>query len=532
MTMGEKDDAPLSLKDLIGNYLAIARRGLRYWGRGSAVFLVVLAAGMAWVITKPRTYRSEARFQVQEPDVPGGQERGAEEIQRSLDNRLSQVFGSRTNVLALVNRLNLYPRLRGHTSDTKLAEQVWGSLDRSVVADTVQLGFKYGDPEDAQRVVQGFIDLFVNARRATAVTQAREALATVDAQFRQLETALADRQDALDQFVLANQSMVEEVRARRGGPTRIQIGTNGAPGTSPTRAPEADSHASLRTRGVLARIGRLNASLEALRNPTQVAAPSADEPPDLQALRERVRAKQTEVDGYRARGLTPDYPTRASAERELQGLNTQLAAAVARFRGNQQSAASMSQTEREQRIEQVNRELQQARVELADSQRTDSAASAANPSAPPPPTPVRNPLTRNNIVEVEAEFDRLTTDVTTTRTSYTEVLHRKLERTADLRRSELSGGEQIRILDAPSRPVEPEPPGRVKLTMIVMVLAMILAFGTALLSGIIDTRIYDQDDLRRWGELAELPFIPDLHHDAPPGGPRVPSMHAPPAAPG
>jgi len=84
-----------------------------------------------------------------------------------------------------------------------------------------------------------------------------------------------------------------------------------------------------------------------------------------------------------------------------------------------------------------------------------------------------------------------------------------------MRRAELSGGEQIRILDAPSRPIEPEPPGRTKLAVIVSLLAMIFALGTALISGFIDTRIYDQDDLRRWGELPELPFIPDLHFDGP-----------------
>jgi uncharacterized protein involved in exopolysaccharide biosynthesis len=511
MTMGEKEDQPLSLKDLLGNYGALARRGLRYWKRGLAVFSVIFIAGMAVVITRPRTFRSEARFQVQEQERADGNGPGAEEVQRSIDNRLSQVYGSRTNIISLITRLHLYPLLQGKTSETKLAELFWGSLDRAVQTDTVQIGFKYGDPQDAQRVVQGLIDLFVNARRNTAVQRAREALQTVDAQLHQLEGSLAERQESLDEFVLANQAMVEEVRARRGGPTRIQIGSNGA---APARPAESDNRASARTRRLQTRIAQLNASLESMRNPSQGNAATADEPPELTAMRERVRAKQSEVEAIRARGLTPDHPTRAAAERELLGMQALLNSAIARHRGAQQSAQNLSQAEREQRIEQINRDIAAARSELADSQRADSAAPGANQPRGPAPAPgTPNPLTRTNIVAVEAEYDRLTTDVTTTRASYQDLLRRKFDRQGDMRRAELSGGEQIRILDAPSRPIEPEPPGRTKMAMVVSVLAMLLALGTALISGFIDTRIYDTDDLRRWGELAELPFIPDLHFD-------------------
>lgn len=525
MTMGEKEDQPLSLKDLLATYGALARRGLRYWKRGIAVFTVIMLAGMAWVVTRPRTYRSEARFQVQEQERSDGNGPGAEEVQRSIENRLSQVYGSRTNIITLVTRLHLYPLLQGRTSETKLAELFWGSLDRSIQTDTVQIGFKYGDPQDAQRVVQGLIDMFVNARRNTAVERAREGLQTVDAQLHQLEGSLAERQQSLDQFVLANQAMVEEVRARRGGPTRLVIGNNPAP----ARPVDTNPRSSERTRRLQARLVQLNSSLESMRNPSQASAPSADEPPELQALREGVRNKTVEVEGLRARGLLLDHPTRAAAERELQGMVARLNTAIARQRGAQQSAQNLSQSEREQRIESINREIQSARAELSESQRVDNAAPGTTPQRNPTPTPgAVNPLTRNNIVAVEAEFDRLTTDVTTTRTSYQELFTRKLNQQAAMRRAELSGGEQIRILDAPSRPIEPEPPGRTKLAMIVSMLALIFAFGTALVSGFIDTRIYDQDDLHRWGELAELPFIPDLHFDGAPARPRAVSQSAAP----
>ncbi|MDB4927650.1 MAG: Lipopolysaccharide biosynthesis chain length determinant protein, partial [Myxococcaceae bacterium] len=493
MTPAEKEDAPLAFRDLLAGYGALARRALRYWPRGLAAFAVVFLAGMAWVVTRPRTFRSEARFQVQAAEIAGGSGPGAEEVQRSLENRLSQVYGSRTNTVGLIRRLRLYPRLRDVTSETKLAELFWASLDRSVQADTVQVGYRYGDPEDARRVVQGLVDLFVRTRRDTAIDRAREALTTVDAELAQIEGSLAERQRSLDRFVLANQAMVDEVRLRTPGPLRVVIARNGA----------VSDRASPRTRRLQAVLAQLSARAASLRASVAPAA-TDDEPADLAAMRDRLRAKQTEVDALRARGLLLDHPTRAAAERELAGLRAELDAAVARRRGATRPGPAPSPAEREQRVAALDRDIQRTRTELAASQRADGGPA---PGAP-------DPLTRTSLVAVEAEFNRLNTDVTTTRASYQELLTRKLHHQGALRRAEL-GGEQIRVLDEPSRPVEPEPPGRARLATIASLLAALVALGTALISGLIDTRIYDQEDLRRWGEVAELPFIPDLQRGSP-----------------
>lgn len=520
MTVGEKEEQVLTFQDLLRNYLQLAKRGIRYWKRGVALFTVVMVAGMAWVVTKPRVYRSEAKFQVQEPDTPGAAERGQEETQRSIEGRLNQVFNSRSNLIALINRLHLYDHLNGHTSETKIVDLFLGALERKVETDVVQLAFVYKEPERAQRTVRELIQLFVDARRVVAENRAREGLQTAEAQLRQMESQLAERQETFDQFYLANQAMVEEIRRRRGGPSTIQVGNNGAP----TTQPEFDRTMSRRSRTLQARVNQLQQSLESLQNPGSSSSSGGDEPSDIQAMRERVRTKQAEVQGLVSRNLTPDHPTRAAAERELATLQAQLNLLVARFRGAQQNAQDLSSAERHSRIDQVSHDLEEARTELANSQRQDRADATGIPQ-PAPTVAVRNPLTLGNIVEVEARYDQLTTDMTTTRTSYQDLLRRKFERQSDLRRAQLTGGEQIRIIDQASLPVEPEPPSRSKLSMVVGLVAILLGLGTALVSGFIDTRIYDLGDLQRWGEVAELPFIPDLYIDLTQG-----SMGRPPAA--
>ncbi len=513
------DEEVFTLRDLALNYLALARRGVRYWFRGALVFTVVFLAGLAWVVTKPRVYKSEAAFQVQDSNTNAEASDASEEhIQRSVEARLNQIYGSRRYMMNIIRELHLYDHLLGvgpdgrpFTSESKIVDIFTGGIDRRVERNIVHLGFTYKDPARAQQVVQALIRLFVNERKMAAEEQARDTLQLVEGQLRELEGVLAQRQDALDRFMIANQEMVEQIRVQRGGVLARIANTQMGGGSTHTTA--TDSHSSSRTRGLRARVSQLQSALEGLRNPQSTQQGSSEDPPDVQAMRERVTEKRNAVAALRARGLTADHPTRAAAERELADMESQLNALIARHRGVQIARENLSESERASRIEQLARDLQVAREELADSERVDNAARPSQPGvAPQPATP---PGQLHNVVEVEAMWDRLQNDLNGTRTAYNDLLRRKLERQADLRRIQLAGGETVRIIDPPSRPVEPEPPGRTKLASIVMFLAMMAGLGTALVSGFLDTRVYDLTDLRRWGELPELPFIPELHLDAP-----------------
>ena len=58
------DEEVFTLRDLLANYLALARRGLRYWLRGAAVFTAVFLVGIVMVVNRARVYKSEAAFQI------------------------------------------------------------------------------------------------------------------------------------------------------------------------------------------------------------------------------------------------------------------------------------------------------------------------------------------------------------------------------------------------------------------------------------------------------------------------------------
>jgi len=516
------DDEVFTLRDLLMNYLALARRGVRYWMRGAAVFIAIFVVGMVVVIQRQRVYKSEAAFQILDSNTARHEEQGEETIQRSIEGRINQIYGSRRYVMNIVREHHLYDHMLGvgpdgrpFTSEAKIVQQFQGAMDSRVERTIVHLGFVYKDPLRAQQVVQSLIRLFVNERKMAAEEQARDMLQLVDGQLRELEGVLAQRQDALDRFILANQEMVERVRIDRG----LQAGGAGQRMAAPSAA-ASDSSTSNGTRRLRARVSQLESAISNLRNPGAASAPQADDTPEVGAMRERVRTKRDQVAALRARGMTPDHPTRASAERELADLESELNAAVARVRGAQRERENLSESERASRIEQLTRDLQQAREDLNSSERSDSASRGGGrpqQAATPQQPPARAPGVAANIVEVASTLDRLENEIQGTRTAYNDLLRRKLERQSDLRRIQLAGGETVRIIDPPSRPVEPEPPGRTKLAAIVIFLALLFGLGTALVSGFIDSRVYDLTDLRRWGELPELPFIPELHLDAPAG---------------
>jgi hypothetical protein len=185
--------------------------------------------------------------------------------------------------------------------------------------------------------------------------------------------------------------------------------------------------------------------------------------------------------------------------------------------------------------------MEQTRGALAAALREDrERGPAPAPEAPPtrtarapvaPPTPEAFPTPEDrplgSLVEVEAAWDRLTTELATTRTRYQTLLTRKFELQAILDTVNTTGSDVLRVIDPPSLAVDPEPPGKTRLSLMVLAAATALALGLAGLSGFLDTRLYQPADLRRWGELPELPVIPDIHEAHSANVMPMPSPHGP-----
>lgn len=133
-----------------------------------------------------------------------------------------------------------------------------------------------------------------------------------------------------------------------------------------------------------------------------------------------------------------------------------------------------------------------------------------NPHCRSPRSPAVEPSARETLPEVDAQWTRLRSNLATASATVQTLLQQKYHRQAEVARVELVGAEPMRVIDAPSRPMDPDPPGRAKLSTIVALAALVLGGGLSVLSGAMDPRIYEADDLARWGELAVWESIPEI----------------------
>src|SRR5204863_3732571 len=119
---GDDDRSQAGARDVVANYLALARKAARYWRRASVLALLVAVAGLYYTIKRPRVYRSEASAAVHDVGILAGDVRGTEDAVADLRARLDQTYGSRANLGRVVDELNLYPWLRGRISRLKIIE--------------------------------------------------------------------------------------------------------------------------------------------------------------------------------------------------------------------------------------------------------------------------------------------------------------------------------------------------------------------------------------------------------------------------
>lgn len=385
------------------------------------------------------------------------------------------------------------------------------------------------------------LQLYTDERRAAGQAQARQDLGSVDTAIASLESVLSEQEERLERFERANHDMVEQVRARRLGQAAIARARH-AGLTEPVSAPLAsDPDDSPRMRRLRVRLHALQNRLAALQRPEIVRAPAAPEPAVLSEESERIQTLRRNVAEIRDRltrlrtTYTEAYPDvqiqarrLAEAERELQSA---LAQERARRRGTTSSGVTVDDSAaRASQIASLQRAIESTREDLAVAAREqrearargenpDSRQAAApgtarglapNPGFEPAPSGSEWDRPLASLVEVEAAWDRLLAELGTTRTRYQQLLARKFELQAQLDTVNTTGADVLRVIDPPSLPTEPEPPGRTRLAMVVMAVAFLLGLGTATLSALLDGTVYEPSDLRRWGELPELPAIPDL----------------------
>ncbi len=482
-------------------YLGIVRRRHLY-------FLIPLFVGWAvvwgssWVL--PPVYRSGTLILVEQPTMP--KDYVTPNVNDDLQDRLrsiTQQILSRTRLLHIIDRFNLYANSHNHLTPDEKVEAMRKQIEIELVHDaqnrvsSFNVYYSAHDPHVAQQVTSELTNLFINENLEVRQQQSEDTTQFLESQLETARKALADQEEKIREFKgqhvgelptqvgsnlqilagLQSQLQTEEDALNTAKQQRVYLETlvnqyrslQGTPksagGTVTTGLPAVDEQ-----------LDKLRAQLADLKSHY------TDRHPDVRKLEQQIAETEKTRDGIiadlkakKSAPADPDDPT-----------TTQDVSATA-------DASSP--------MVQLQGQLHSNRVEIANREHTvaDLKAKVVDYQSRLNQEPVR-----------EQQLSDLTRGYEQSKANYDELLKKKNESAMATSMELLQQGERFRTIDPASLPVKPDSPNRLKLCG--MGLGIGLALGVVIAGAFefLDDRVYDEKELQKLLPVTVISEIPTL----------------------
>ncbi len=505
------------MNDIMGGSVVDRIRGIwgRRWRMATAVFVLLLTAGLSVTVLQPKVYRASVDILVDLPKVPDdfvGRGVGGSSLSARLQV-ISQELLSRTRLEAVIEEFNLYP---GPIMDYRL-EKMRRSLRTEVASDagnkerpmvSFNVSYQGTDPALVAAVTNRVASLYVSEHSLLRQRQVGDA-----AEF--LEKDLKDLRLRLDQ----QENRVSDFRKRHAGELPEQALTNSV------RVQQLTAELSINGQHQL----RLSERLENQRRQLADLMPPPSPPP---------------APGVAGEEALPARPVARPA--------SPTAVRIARLR--QEISDLLSRyTERYPDVIQKRTELTMLEAQLAAEERAPQEPAVATappvrsvgpvPRIAPPPPPVDPNAQRlegaiadteselkvlreeerrlraelgqfqarvDRAPIVEQEFQRISRDLAATK----ELYQARLRRTEDVQLADSIEQEQrgvrFRILEEAVPPKEAVGSRRLVFAMGALLIAAVVAGASALLAESLDSSFHSADDLRQFSAVPVLVSIPRI----------------------
>jgi len=501
---------PRTVREEVDRLLTGLRRGLAFWRRSLAVFLVVSLAAVAFVMTAPRTYKSETVILYHEAlrsgDLVGGE--GASDNARRVGARLREVLLSRAVLEPLVKELNLYPALVERRGLVDAVDEMRKHITfRAREGDTFEIAFVDVSREGAQEVTRRLAECIVQEASSRRAEQAKTLKEFLDAESDRNKIDLRQKEGELAKFLALHPEFAL--------PTTSDIHSAARPTTAPgARATSGDPMlAALEWKAA-----RLERQLKGATGATGAVEPRAKptklpDSAELVAARAELVAARKDVEDKAGR-FTDKHPDVLAARSRLRSAEAGQAAAqaaqvaaqtaadeAAAFATNDDPPPSPATAENR---EALTKQLADLNLQIAARRAGGaSVAGSAKRGATPPPQDVHG-----GAVDLEVEFRRLQREAGDVRDRQRQLDDKSFK--ASLTASSLTNDRniQVSILDPAYLPTHPSSRPRSTTLGVGLAIAFILALLTALVSARLDDRIHDRVDIEVLGVLPVLGVIP------------------------
>jgi len=473
-------------------YLATARR--RCWFYVIPFFVAwAVVWSVSWLL--PSVYRSATLILVERPSsqlVVGANV--TQDIQSRMDS-ISQQILSRTNLLRIINNLNLYAeqRNKGRITDDELVERMRKNIEIEIVRSSdrdlssFNIYFSSPNPDNAQQVTTELTTALITG--TLEVTQG-----DLERQTKFLDDQLAEARNHLT----AQEQRVREFKDHHIGelPGQLQSNIQILSGLQTQLQNQLDA---------LGRARQQKEYLESLISQYTTVArttKSGDSAPvGLPALDqelERLRSQLADLSSH----YTDQHPDVRKVREQIARTEKTKQQLIAQLnsKSTDSSAAEVDVSSPGPLME-VRSQLKANQIEIANRQHSSDALQAqiASYQARLNSTPVR-----------EQELADLTRDYDQSKTNYDSLLAKKNQSELATALARQQQGDHFRIIDPPSRPTKPFSPNRLKMSF--MGLAAGLALGIVVAGGaeFLDDRIYDEEDFKKLVPAEVMVEIPAL----------------------
>lgn len=454
-------------------------------------FLLILVVGGLWVLYQPNQYRSTSSIFIEPQKVPSDYVRST--VTTDIEGRMrsiSQQLTSRTKLLSVIRKLDLYPDLvkKGKPPEVLVAKmrsnlEVESPNRRD--ANFFMVHFVHKDPQKAMQAVSDLVSLFVAESLQIRELQAEGTTDFIEDELVKLKVVLEQQEQAVQRYKkkymgeLPNQL---EANLRILDNLQLQISTN------------QDSQRELDGRLMLIEqeISRLEGEMGvtgSVGNTAEDGGVSSITGSSFKQLAAQRDALQKRITNMKSM-YTPRHPDLVAAQKELARVEEALKVAqkeVAKSRPMTTPLQSTLDSSYSMELMALRRQVTEVKPRLAALRQEEAK--------------LRRQIDEyQKRVEVspfrEQQLTRLTRDYENTKASYESLLTKKTQAQMSENLEKRQQGEKFQILDPANFPEKAYLPNRPKLLALVFVGGLGIGIGLAMLLEALFPAFYTLKQLR------------------------------------
>jgi uncharacterized protein involved in exopolysaccharide biosynthesis len=516
--------------------LAYWRRRKTFWTFTGSLLAATLLIAVLW----PPTYRSTATILIEQQEIPQDLVRSV--ITTYADQRvqtISQRVMTSQNLMTLIDRYKLYPDKRDRVPREELLETMRDDINMRMISASVidprsgqpthatiafSVSYDSRSPDLALKVANELSSLYLNENLAQRAQRSKQTASFFSEEATRQQQRIADLDEKLAQFKKKHQEELPElVQQNIALADRTELALH-----------EVQDHVS----AMDAQIVLLKAQLSQINPTAQVYSETGQR---VFGAEDQLKSLKARLAGLKGR-YGPDHPDVLSTEREIEGLEKE----VASHDGNADLVRKLSEKRAQlaaarekysadhpdvlrlqREVTTLESEIRTAPADAADdtgNAHPDNPAYVQVKSQLDAMVPEReselkkrdllqgklNELSRHlsSSPEVERQYREIVRDLEAAQFKYGEILSKQSEAQIAVNLETEQKGEKFSMIEAPQPPEKPVSPNRFLLLAIGLVVSIGGGVAAVLGSEALDASVRGPKDVRELLQVAPLAAIP------------------------